>query len=92
MKSSCAALDTYQLVKLCLERVRMSRLIILNQKHHWECDDTRARIDNEHPGFGEMHYWPKHGPHNDYEATAQKRRRQSRQPRSPVSNLGKSLS
>jgi hypothetical protein len=35
---------------------------VLNQKHHQECDDGRARVDNQLPGIRKLEGWSGYGP------------------------------
>src|SRR6266404_3919623 len=55
---SCALQCADDLVKLQLKCFGIAVLRVLNEEHHQERDDGRARVDNELPGIGEMKSWP----------------------------------
>ena len=38
---------------------------VLNQEHHQECDNGRARINNQLPCIRKMKCWSGHGPNYD---------------------------
>jgi hypothetical protein len=60
-----AAHRANQLVELELDGVTITVLGILNQKHHQECDDRRARVDDQLPCVAELEYWTGEAPDDD---------------------------
>lgn len=76
-----------QLVQLDLDGGTVPVLRVLNKEHHQECDDRRARVDDELPGIRIVKNWTRHSPHENHEQCQTK----SERPPGPPRNFGRHL-